>query len=219
MVYPKKNRFFAEHREDFLTVGLILACLILLVFFPTNGLSQKITSMLVFLFILPLMYIKFILKKNLADFGFSLKNPRAGFFWGGLMLLLSLAVAFLLIKFSGLKSAYALPAPVTGNFWLFLLYELLAINLFFFLQEFFFKGFVLFSFLEKFSYWSVIFSALIYVGLLVATGGFSWQNSPFLILSLTGGVVAWKTRSFLYAYFMGLTFLIFFDAYLISILK
>lgn len=206
-------------KEEITAVLIIFACLFLLAIFPVNGPSQKITSSLVFLFILPILYIRLILKESLAEFGLSLKNKNTGLVWGGIMLLVSLIIAFLLITFSKLKTVYLLPSYITASFWLFLVYELIFVNLFFFLQEFFFKGFVLFSFLKKFDYWAIVFSFFVFLILALATGASVWQLAPMLILSITGGIVAYKSRSFIYSYLMGLLFLIFFDAYLIYILK
>ena len=135
------------------------------------------------------------------------------------MLAASLIIGLLLINFSGLKGCYSLPAYVMGNFWFFVLYELIFINIFFFIQEFFYKGFVLFSFASKLGWWSVGVSIAIYCLVAMSSGSLVWQNTPFLILAATGGIVSYKTRSFIYAYLMGILFLIFFDAYLIHILN
>jgi len=219
MLYSKKENSILQWKETLLTTIIILACLLLSTFYPTADIGQNITSALFFLVLIPLLYLKLILKKSLADFGFSLQNARAGFLWGGIMLTLSLLLSFLLFHFTGLKATYVLPIFVMTNFWFFLLYELLFVSLLVFLQDAFFKGFVLFSFTKKFNYWAIVFSSGLYFIFLALTGNFGWQTTPYIILSLAGGVVAYKSRSFLYAYFMSLFFLIFFDAYLIYILK
>jgi len=197
----------------------ILTCLILLNIFPAAGFMQEITLGMVFLLILPVLYIRLILKKPLNEFGFSLRNRKTGFLWGGIMLLASLIIAFLLITFTKLKTTYIFPDYIINNFWLFLAYELIFANLFLFLNEAFFKGFVLFSFAKKFNYWSIAFSFIVYSIIITATGNFNWQMAPMLILAITGSIVSYKNRSFIYSYLMGLIFLIFFDAYLIYILK
>lgn len=200
-----------------MTALAILTCLVLLNIFPANGTLQEITAGLVFLLILPILYIKIILRKPLGKFGFSLKNKQHGFFWGGIMLLASLVIGFLLITFSKLKTAYILPPYIMANFWIFLAHELIFANLFLFLSEAFFKGFILFSFAKKFNYWSIAFSFFIYSIIMMLKGNFNWQITPILVLAITGGIVAYKSRSFIYSYLMGLIFMIFFDAYLIYI--
>lgn len=219
MLYRKEKEFFLQYKEMLLTSLVIIACLLLSVFYPVSGIGQQITAGIIFLIAIPALYVKLILHKSLGDFGVSLQNPRVGFFWAGLMLVASLATALLLFHFFGPGTANLLPRYAMLHFGYFLLYELLFVGSLFFLQEFFFKGFVLFTFRQKFSLWSVVFSVLAYLLLLAATSGLVWGSVPFMILSVTGGIVAYKSRSLLYSYIMGLTFLIFFDAYLIYILK
>lgn len=208
-----------QWKEELMSALIILVCLVLAFVFPANGLLQQFTSTLVFLLILPILYIKLILKKPFSFFGFSLKNKDVGFLWGGIMLAISLLTAFLLITFTSLKTNYFLSPEIMNNFWIFLVYELIFVNSIFFMYEFFFKGFVLFSFIKKFSYWSILFSVLFYATVSTINSGMKWQLAPALILSITGNIVAYKSRSFIYSYLMGLLFLIFFDAYLIYILN
>jgi len=219
MLYKKEKDSILKWREDIITLGVIIVCLALFSLFPATDTLQNITRSLFFLVIIPGLYIKIILQKNFSEFGLSVQEPQRGFFWGGLMLVVSLIIGILLIHFSGLKGSYSLPAYVMTNFWFFVLYELVFINIFFFIQEFFYKGFALFSFADKLGWWSIGVSFVIYFFMAMSSGSLGWQNTPFLILAATGGIVSYKTRSFIYAYLMGILFLILFDAYLIHILN
>ncbi len=219
----KKNNYylhiFSAWNREIITSLVIVLCLVLFILFPVAGAAQNFTRSIFFLVVVPILYIKFILRKSLTDFGFSLKNKKEGLYWGGGMLLVSLLAAFLLIKFTGFKNNYAIPAYALNNFWLFLAYELIFVNIFFVLQEFFFKGFILFSFFERAGWWSVAISSGIFLLVLAFTGSFVWQLVPMIILSITGSIVAYKSRSWIYSYLMGLLFLLLTDAYLISIIK
>jgi membrane protease YdiL (CAAX protease family) len=219
MLYKKEKQTVLHWREDIITASVILICLALFYFFPAKDTMQNITRSIFFLVIIPVLYIKIILKKDLKEFGLSLSEPKQGFFWSGIMLAVSIAIGLILIFSFNLKKNYILPAYLLNSFWLFLLYEFVLVNFFFFIQEFFFKGFVLFSFLRKLGWVSVLISFAIYFLLILFTGNLNWQIAPMLILAATGGIVSYKSRSFVYAYMMGLVFLVFFDTFLIHILN
>lgn len=218
----KKNNYldiFSAWKREIITSLVIVFCLVFFMLFPVSDAAQNFTRDIFFLVIVPILYVKFLLHKNLEDFGFNLRNKQAGLYWGGGMLLISLLLVFLLARFTGLKNNYHIPTYATANFWLFLVYELLFVNISFVMQEIFFKGFILFSFREKLGAWSIVISAGILLLLLTTTGNFVWQLAPIVILSITGSIVAYKSRSWAYSYFMGIIFLLLTDAYLISIIK
>jgi len=218
MIDSKKFNILAW-KENLVTLAVILICLGLFLVFPTAGGFQKITSALFFLFIVPVLYIKLILKKDLRSFGFSFGNYRAGIFWGLLALAISLLSAYGLIKFTNFTQASVLPPAVIQNFWMFVFYELVLVNIVFFLQEFFFKGFVLFSFTEKLGPWSILISFVLFSALSLLEESFSAAIAPSIIFSLTSGVVAYKGRSFLYSYAAGMIFSLILSSYLIYLLK
>ncbi len=155
----------------------------------------------------------------MQDFGLNLQNPKVGFFWAVGMLLVSVSIIFILIQFFGFENNYLIPAYLAENFRLFLLYELVMLNFILLIYEFFFKGFILFSLSRKFSWLAVPIQALIFILFLFFTSTIDWKLAPAIILSVTGGIVAYKSRSFIYSYLMSLLFMIFLDAYIIYIFK
>lgn len=219
MTQEKALQFISLWKTELISSVVILACLLLVVFFPTQGVLQNFSASLFFFFLLPTLYIKFILKKDLRAFGFNLQNPKTGFSWALGMLIVSALIIFILIHFFNFEKKYLMPAYLAQNFGIFLFYELVLVNFILFIQEFFFKGFVLFLFSEKLGFLAAILQALIFTLFLLFASDLNWKLAPFIILSFTGGIVAHKSRSFLYSYLMSLFFLIILDAYIIYLFK
>jgi len=206
------------YKELLVTSAVILACLILSIIFPTTNSFQSVSRNIFFLIILPFLYIKLILKSRLTEYGWQIGNVKNGLFSASLAFFSGLIIFYLLIRFAGFSSHYHLNPLVENSFGLFLLYELVFLNIFFFAQEFFFKGFVLFSY-RQFSYWAILIQSGIYFSLLGLTKNFSWQTMPIMFISLVGGFVTFKTKSFMYSYIFGLLFIMILDAYIIHLVR
>lgn len=206
-----------KNKEFMVSLLVIFSCILLSLFFPVSqeNILESLTKSLFFLIIIPVFYIKFILKKNLSDFGLNFKHKKKGIFWGCLMLAASLAMAYLILQLPSMKHSYHLPVYVPKNFWIFLIYELIVVNVYFFVSDFFWKGFVLFIFSEKFRYWSIAIQSAIVIGASILNGDFYWKFAALPILSLTGGIVSYKSKSFIFSYIMSLLFIIILDSYLI----
>ena len=172
--------------------------------------------------IIPILYIKIILKKSLKNFGFTFsgkESRKTAIIWTVLMLLISILIAYFMINYTPFKKNYNLTTYITSNFWIFMAYELILVNILLFMQSFFYQGFVFFTYLKKFGYWSIFIQFFLYLLFISILGNFSWQLAPFIILSLTGSWITYKSRSFVYSYIMGLLFIIILDSYLIYTIK
>lgn len=206
-------------KELSITMAVALICLSLFFVFPTDGIFESLTKSVFFLFLIPVLYIKLVLKRSVREFGLNLQNTRTGFLWGGIMLLVSLLSLYLFSRFTSFQSRYILPESVMGSFWIFLLYEIVLINALIFLQEFFFQGFILNTLASKTRFWSILLSALAYAGILLISKDLNWQKLPLLIMSLTGGWITYQSRSFIYAHCTTLLILLIFDTYIIYTLR
>jgi membrane protease YdiL (CAAX protease family) len=204
-------------KEEIIGLAVFLTCILLVIFFPTNGHLQQFSSVFFFFFVVPFLYIKFILKKNVRDFGFNLENKKTGFLWAAAMLGVTLLIFFILIKTFNFHTFYS--TYLGSNFFAFLFYQLVLVNFILFMQEFFFKGFLLFSLENKLGIFAFLIQAIVFISFLGLTTSFSWQMAPMAILSLTGGFVAYKSKSFVYSYLMSLVFLIILDTYIIYLFK
>ena len=219
---PKREteiKFLTEWKEVLTGFFLALACLGLFISFPSKGSVEDFSRLLFFLLIIPALYIKLILKKNFRGFGLIFRTTRKNTLWLAEMLVSSFLIAYLLIRFTSFKDGYILPDYVLVNFWWFLVYELAFVNFWLFIHESFYRGFIFFTLAEKFGFLAIPAAASFFVIFLLLTKAFSWTMVPYIIISLTGGWLAYKTRSFVYSYLMGLSFIIILDAYLIYISK
>jgi hypothetical protein len=194
-------------------------CLLLFSIFPANDFSQKLTKSFFFFLFIPYLYIKYLLKKNLSDFGFNFQNKKNGFILGVLALAVSFLLIYLLTTFTDFKKNYVLPTSISHNFYIFIFYELILVNVLFFLQEYFFKGFLIAIFQKKLGFLSVPIQAIIYLIPLWIFSGSFWQIIPWIILSFAGGIIAYRNKTFVYSYFFGIVFLILTDAYIIYLQK
>lgn len=219
LIQNKKTNFFIEHKESFMSLLVAIFCLLLIYLFPASNSAQKYTSALFFFFIVPALFIKFILKKDLSAFGFNLENKKDGLIWGAGMLIASLVIGYLLIHYTDFTNNYRIPAAAISNFWAFVSYELILVNIMLFFQSFFFMGFILFSLSKKLEYTAAVIPVLFFLLFTILFGGFNWRLAPFLIILTTGSVASYKNKSFIYVYVASLLFMFFLDAYLISMLK
>ncbi len=206
------------YKEKVVISTVIFLCLLLSVTFPVSDSIQSISRSIFFLIILPILYIKLISKETLSSWGWIKPNKISGLFLSLILLALGSVLFFLLIRFVGFSSHYQVPLFAKNSFADFLLYELFFLNVYFFSQEVFFKSFVLFAF-KQFSAWAVLIQSGLYLLVLLISKDLSWQTTPFIFISLAGGWLTYKTKSFFYSYFFGLLFIITLDAYIISLAK
>ena len=201
------------------TLVVATACLSLSIIFPAQSGFQEVTKSIFFLVLVPALYIKFILKKSLSDFGLNLQNKKTGILLG-IALFAILAILFLaFLKYTPLKSGYELPTLAVDNFWYFLFYELLFVNFFLVIYEFFFRGFVLFTLAPKLKFWAIPAQTIAFLATLFFAKSLSWTVAPAIAISLTSGILTYKTKSIAYAYLVALVFMFIFDAYLIYTIK
>jgi membrane protease YdiL (CAAX protease family) len=217
----KKNltSYLVENKEIAITFCIIVFCLLLSFFFPINNSAQLLTRNIFFLVLFPILYYKIILKKNLSDFGLNLDNKKNGIFWGATMSLVNLVIFYLLYTYTAFGKNYLLPNYIVHNFWPFFFYELILVNIFVFIQEFFYRGFVLLYFSKKIGCLAIFLQLIIFVLFLLPTGNSFWQMTPTLVISLTSGIIVYRSKSFLYSWASALLSLIILDSFIIYHLR
>ena len=126
---PKTRQgFFSANQETLISFAVAIFCFFSSSFFPTQNTAQIITKNIFFLVLLPSLYIKLILNKNLSDFGWNLKHNALALRWGIGVTIFTLFLFYLMLNFSQFKSDYILEDYIKNSFWLFLVYELIIIN-------------------------------------------------------------------------------------------
>jgi hypothetical protein len=214
-----EKKHFDQWKETLVSFLIAVSCFFLAYIFPADDYLQNLTKNISFLIVLPFLYIRLILQKDIRDFGFNLNHKKTGMLWGAIMFFFLAVLFFFLIRYTGFAQAYELPIFIKINFGYFLLYEMVLINLLFLSQEIFFKGFLLSVLREKLGYWSILIQSIVFLFPLMILSSYFMGTLPMVAISLLGGFVAYKSRSFVFSYLSGLIFLIFLDAYIIFINK
>lgn len=208
--------YYINKKETIITSGIIVSVLALYVIFPAENPFQQIVSSLAFLLAVPLLYVKIVLKKNLRNFGWQLGDWQKGARWAGFSLFISLLIFYVIFHYTNFRQKYSLPQIVSENFWFFLGYEILLVGLFVVFYEFFFRGFVLFSF-RWLKYWSIIIQFCLFVCLLLIMKNFEWLMFHYIITAFFSGLIAYQSRSIFYSIVFSWVFIIITDAIFIKI--
>ncbi|MCX6763631.1 MAG: hypothetical protein NTZ97_02765 [Candidatus Moranbacteria bacterium] len=187
----------SEAKEIAITSLVILICLALFFLFPVKGFAQTATVIFVFFLLIPVLYIKFNLRRDFQDYGWQMGNWKKGVLWGILSLIATLAAVYLLIFYTNFSKAYTV--PFSANFFYFALYEILLVGIYIFLYEMFFRGFIMFSFRKYLGILAPLLQFTVFALFLWATGNFNWINALYLITAFTSGWITYQSRSLLYA--------------------
>lgn len=210
-----KKQLLDQWKETLTSFLVAIFCYFMVFYFPADDYLQNITRNIFFLIVIPWLYVKWVLQKNIRDFGINWKKPQTGLLWSGSLFLFLAVLFFLIIHYTEFDKAYILPLFAKVSFGYFLLYELVMINLLFLAQEIFFKGFLLSVLREKLGYWSVLIQSVVFLFPLLVYSSYFVPVLPMIFLSFLGGLVAYKTRSFVFSYLSGIIFLIILDTYII----
>lgn len=214
----KKLALFASsNRKLIANLSFAAICLLIAGLFPTGNAAQGVTKVIFSLVIMPLLYVKLAIGSKASDYGFGLGNRKSGLLWGTANLAFLLIVFFLLLRFTDFSKNYRFSDFAMLNFWFFAIYELVFSNISIFAAEFFWRGFVLNSLSDRFGPYSIAIQSAACLVLYATSGTSLWQMLPFLIFSITGGVVAYHSKSVVYSYASQLLAMIFLGAYLVRI--
>lgn len=150
--------------------------------------------------ILPLLFNKFALKKELKDIGFIIGDYKQGIKWGMISLVVVSFIFFLISYYFNFLDDYVVPIIITKNFTNFVIYEFFLVVPFVCIYEFYFRGFILNIFSARFGYWAILIQSLIYLILvLVDRDGSMIQLIPYVIFAPFAGLIAYKSKSILYS--------------------
>ena len=200
-----------------LTSAVALSCLSLFSLFQRNNPLETFTIIIFFFFLIPTLYIKFILKRDLKNFGWQVGDWKVGIFWGAISFLASALITYILIYHLRLPEHYKI--YFINNFWLFVVNEFLIFGLYLALYEFFFRGFLMFSFEEKLGRYTPLFPFVVFALFYWITGNLVWQSAFFLLTAFFSGWITYKSRSLIYSIVYSLLFIIIADTAIIYIMR
>ncbi|MDD5083866.1 MAG: hypothetical protein PHT88_02915 [Candidatus Moranbacteria bacterium] len=190
-----------HNKQFWMSNAIIVASLLAAAFFPTENAIQSLISDSVFLVILPIFFVKFLLKGDLSEYGFSLGKMLRGSLW--MIVLLSGIVAGLaaVIHYTDILARFAVPLSIRVSFLMFLLY-LFVTGVYIFIFEFFFRGFVFFVW-EKFGGMKAIAMQTLLFMLFLVAGSHGKVDILFLIaiaMAVFSGFLVAQSRSIVYSF-------------------
>jgi len=219
MNLKRKKNTLSQIRESVVTCLAIIICLFLLKMFPTKDLFEQISVLMSFFVIIPALYIKLILKKEFADFGIQEGNWKKGLIFAGVSLIFSFLIIYLMFHYTNFSKNYTLPVKFSVKFIYFALYELLLVSSYLIFYELFFRGFVMFSFIEKIDYLAPLIQFLLFLVFSYFVGYIIWDNTLYILTAFFSGWIAWESRSLIYSFAYSLIFIIITDAIVIKLAK
>lgn len=163
-----------------------------------NGFSGLLLMHGICLFWLPMMTLLLILQESPDKFGLTLGDWKKNHWWVLGLFLAVLPFLVIAARMPVFRTNYPYYCPAAANHHLSLLYYELAQGLYFFIWEFFFRGFLLFGIARSLKNWSLLIGAAIFT--LFHVG----KPMPELIGSFpTALILGWvslKCKSFIPAY-------------------
>ena len=191
-----------QNKQFWMSNALIIVSLCAALWFPTDNALQALASGVVFLVVLPLLFIKLFLKKTFASFGFSWGNIRQGSVW---LIVLLVAIALCLVgivQFTTMLNQFIVPVSIRSSFSMFLLYIMIT-GVYIMMFEFFFRGFVFFVW-EKVIGIKIALCVQTILFIVFLTVGVRGNVDIFLIvigaMSLLSGFLVFRSRSIAYSF-------------------
>lgn len=172
-------------------------------------------SFFLLLFVVPLIYLKFGIRKQLSDYGFGLGDRAYG------VRFCLIAVPFLILPLISLaatmpdvRAEYPLAKLLFSRRDLVLSYEVTYVALYYLAWEFYFRGFVLFGLKDKFGSMNAVLIQTI-SSALIHLGKPDVEMFGSILSGIIFGALALRTRSFWYVFLLHATIGVLTDLYIL----
>lgn len=147
------------------------------------------------LFILPIIIIKLFLKEKIKDYGLKLGDYK----FGMTIVIISILVMLPILWFVSASPEFAIKYPhlqmAKSNWSIFIIYEIGMLT-YLFAWEFIWRGYMLFGLEKKFGYYAIFIQMIPFV--ILHNGKPELETFSAIIGALILGVIALRTRSFIY---------------------
>ncbi len=164
--------------------------------------------------IFTIIIVKMILRERLVEYGYSFGDIKTGIFYSCLFILIMLPLLWFASSLPDFVLKYPHLSIAKAKWEIFIYYE---IGMMFYLYawEFVFRGFLLFGLFPKFGYYSILIQMIPFV--ILHNGKPVLETFSAIVGGIALGILALKTRSFLYGFFVH--FSIMFGIDLLSVLR
>lgn len=186
-------------KEFIISLLFIICILITYGLFPSRNNFQLLIIMVTFFVLIPIIFNKIILKKELSDIGIRIGEWKKGLIWSGISLIIVGFVFFIAIYFFDFLTKYPITSSIVNNYKEFIFYEFSRVLPVIFIYDFFFRGFVLLILEKRIAYWGILAQFLLFFALVIGTNSLTWSLFPYLISAPLMGWITYKSRSVFYA--------------------
>ncbi len=168
----------------------------------------------VLMFILPVLYVKWGMKKSLYDFGWGFGDIKYGLKWLIAIPLLIAPVLFFAAQMPSIKVEYPLAKSLLFNQTHLFVYELAYVLLYYVAWEFFFRGFLLFGLRDRFGDINAILIQTI-SSTLVHIGKPESEILGAIVVGILFGYIALKSKSIWYVFLLHVSIGVLTDIFII----
>ncbi len=126
---------------------------------PDGDLYARAWQFVVFfvlMFVVPVLYVKLVMKRPLSDFGFGLGDVKWGAKWLIAIPVLVVPLIYISSKMPDVRSEYPLAKSLLTDQGHLMIYELGYVIFYYIAWEFFFRGFLLFGLKERFGAFNAV---------------------------------------------------------------
>lgn len=170
--------------------------------FPTDDGVQDLLAGIVFLCLLPWLYVKFFLKEGVANFGFSMGKVGIGIFSAVSGIMFSIILVGFMVHFDMLAQYFTVPLSVKLSFLSFLIFVSI-LGVYIGIMELFFRGFVQSVLENRFGAVTAIFGQTLFMCILVLISNkldISFITGLIALSALISGFIRYYSRSVLYSF-------------------
>ena len=184
---------------------------------PDGDLYARAWQFIVFfvlMFVVPVLYIKLVMKRPLSDFGFDLGDIKWGSKWLITIPLLVVPLIYISSKMPDIRAEYPLAKSLLSDQSHLFIYELGYIIFYYIAWEFFFRGFLLFGLKERFGAVNAILIQTI-SSCLVHIDKPEGEIIGSIVIGILFGMIALRSRSIWWVFLLHISIGVLTDLFII----
>jgi len=168
----------------------------------------------VLMFVVPVLYVKLVMKRPLSDFGFGPGDIKWGSKWLITIPLLVVPLIYISSKMPDIRSEYPLAKSLLSDQSHLMLYELGYIIFYYIAWEFFFRGFLLFGLKERFGAFNAVLIQTI-SSCLVHIDKPEGEIIGSILIGVLFGMIALRSRSIWWVFLLHISIGVLTDLFII----
>jgi hypothetical protein len=189
------NSFFHDYRREVMIGFCAFLALIASLIFPKTFYGDSFWLSFFFLFLFPILSVKFLLKEPLSDFGFSKGDSKWGLVFSATFIVLFVFLNYYIVSRPELRNQLSIAPWIAKSFWSFILFQAFITLPLHFFWDFFFRGFLQLGLESKLGKYSFFLQAILQ-SLLFFKGTWLMIFLVFISALAAGAIVRWSRSIF-----------------------